>query len=65
MARPVGEVEVVELEVGGDGGLGPDLGELGVVSQNQPAQDHVLDDGVKKEVEGANTRRQAQKDQQD
>lgn len=60
----VGEVEVVELEVGGDGGLSPDLGELGVVSQNQSAQDHVLDDGVEKEVEGTNTCRQAEEDQQ-
>ena len=50
--------------MGGDGGLGPDLGELGVVSQNQSAQDHVLDDGVEKEVEGTNTRRQAEEDQQ-
>ena len=58
----VGEVEVVELEVGGDGGLSPDLGELGVVSQNQSAQDHVLDDGVEKEVEGTNARRQAEED---
>ena len=58
----VGEVEVVELEVGGDGGLSPDLGELGVVSQNQSAQDHVLDDGVEKEVEGTNTCRQAEED---
>ena len=60
----VGEVEVVELEVGGDGGLSPDLGELGVVSQNQSAQDHVLDDGVEKEVEGTNTCRQTEEYQQ-
>ena len=50
--------------MGGDGGLSPDLGELGVVSQNQSAQDHVLDDGVEKEVEGTNTCRQAEEDQQ-
>ena len=50
--------------MGGDGGLSPDLGELGVVSQNQSAQDHVLDDGVEKEVEGTNTCRQTEEDQQ-
>ena len=50
MSRPVDEVEVVELEVLCDGGHERDLGNLSVVSQNQSGQDHVLDDGVKKEV---------------
>ena len=49
-SRPVGEVEVVELEVVCDGGLGLDLGNLSVVSQSQSGQDHVLNDGAKKEV---------------
>ena len=49
-SRPVGEVEVVGLEVVCDGGLGLDLGNLSVVSQNQSGQNHVLDDWVKKEV---------------
>ena len=39
-SRPVGEVEVVELEVVCDGELGLDLGNLNVISQNQSGQDH-------------------------
>ena len=48
MSRPVGAVEVVELEVGRvRWGLGLDLG---IISQNQSAQDDMMTDEVKKEV---------------
>ena len=46
MSRPVGEVEVVELDVGRvRRGLGLDLS---IISQNQSAQDHMMNDGVEK-----------------
>ena len=48
MSRPVGAVEVVELEVGRvRWGLGLDLG---IISQNQSAQGHTMTDEVLKEV---------------
>ena len=50
--------------MGGDGRVGPDGGEVRVVSQDQPVEDHPLDDGVEQEVDEADKGGQAEQDQQ-
>ena len=47
-----------------DGRLGPDGGELGVVAQHQPLEDHVLDDGVEQEVHRSHEPSHAQQNEQ-
>ena len=60
----VGQVEKVDLQMGGDGRVLPYLSKLGMVAENQSVEDDVLDEGIEHHVQNAHEPTQTHQYQQ-